>query len=177
VKKEIGDGSNMAMKKGSPAAKAWGRKMKRLRSGTASPKKKSSTTKYKPKGTMAKHRYTRKPARRTSNRSVSIMGINMGKATAAMLYGAIRAKTSNLIAPYTSKLPLGNIGDEVGMIVASVAAKKYLFKKAGVLRDALNAGQTIELARIGDAAASGDLNLPFLNMGKTAAPSSSGNIF
>ena len=127
---------------------------------------------------MAKRRYTRKPVKRRSvKRSASIMGINMGKATAAMLYGAMRARTSNMLAPYTSKLPLGNIGDEVGMIVASMVGKKYLFKKAGVLRDALNAGQTIELARIGDAAASGQLNLPFLNMGQAAAPSTSGNIF
>lgn len=167
----------MALKKGSPAAKAWGRKMKRLRQGTASPKKKSSSTKYKPKRTMAKRRYT-KPKRKSVKRSASIMGINVGKATAAMLYGAMRAKISNLLAPYASKLPLGNIGDEVGMIIASMAGKKYLFKKAGVLRDALNAGQTIELARIGDAAVSGELNLPFLNMGKTAAaPSTNGNIF
>ena len=163
------------IKKGSAAAKAWGRKMKRLRSGTASPKPKSSTTKYKPKRTMAKRRYT-KSKRRAAKKSASFFGISLGKATAAMLYGAMRAKTSNLLAPYTSKLPLGNIGDEVGMIAASVAAKKYVFKKAGVLRDALNAGQTIELARIGDAAASGDLNLPFLT-GGAAAPSTNGNIF
>jgi len=166
----------MAMKKGSPAAKAWGRKMKRLRSGAAKPKRKSSTTKYKPTRTMAKRRSTRKPVRRTK-RSSSIMGINLGKAGAAMLYGAMRAKTSNLIAPYTSKLPLGNIGDEVGMIALSMAAKKYLFKKAGIARDALTAGQTIELARIGDAAISGDLNLPFLNMGSAATPKVSGSIF
>ena len=152
--------------------------MKRLRSGAAKPKRKSSTIKSKTTRTMAKRRTTRKPSRRTSKRSVSIMGINMGKATAAMLYGAMRAKTSNLLAPYTSKLPLGNIGDEVGMIAASIMGKKYLFKKAGVLRDALNAGQTIELARIGDAAASGELNLPFLNMGAAAAaPTGNANIF
>ena len=165
------------MKKGSAAAKAWGRKMKRLRSGAAKPKRKSSTTKYKPTRTMAKRRSTRKPARRTSKRSTSIMGINLGKAGAAMLYGAMRAKTSNLIAPYTSKLPLGNIGDEVGMIITSMLSKKYLFKKAGIARDALNAGQTIELARIGDAAVSGELNLPFLNMGGAATPKVTGTIF
>lgn len=165
------------LKKGSAAAKAWGRKMKRLRSGTASPKRKSSTIKYKPKRTMAKRRYTRKPKRRTSKRSASIMGINVGKATAALLYGAIRARTSNFLAPYTSKLPLGSVGDEIGMIAVSVAAKKYLFKKSGVLRDALSAGQTIELSRIGDALASGQIRLPFLNSAATSPTASGTNIF
>jgi len=144
------------------------------------PKKKKSITltKSKPKKTMAKRRYSRKSVkRRSSSRSMSVLGINTGKAAAAMLYGAMRAKTSNLIAPYTSKLPLGNVADEVGMIVVSMLGKKYLFKKSGVLRDALSAGQTIELARIGDAAVSGELNLPFLNMGSATSPTSNGNIF
>lgn len=163
------------MKKGSAAAKAWGRKMKRLRSPTRKSKKKSrSTTKLKGR-TMAKSRYTRKPKRRVK-RSMSIMGINVGKATAAMIYGAMRARTSQMLAPYTQKLPFGNIADEVGMIAASWAGKKYLFKGSGVIRDALSIGQSIELARVGDAVISGTAGIPFLNMGG-ATPNSNTNIF
>ena len=162
-------------KKGSPQAKAWGRKMARLRS----PKKRRSysTTKLKAKRTMAKRKYTRKSTkRRSSKKGFSIMGISMAKMLSAAGYGAIRARTSNLISPYTSKLPLGNIADEVGMMALAVAGKKFLFKKAGLARDVLSAGQIIEMARIGDAAVSGQLNLPFLN-GTTSTPLSNSNIF
>ena len=67
-----------------------------------------------------------------------------------------------MLAPYTSRIPLGNVSDEVGMLVVSTLGKKYLFKKAGALRDAMSAGQTIELARIGEAIASGSLGIGLL---------------
>lgn len=163
------------MKKGSKEAKAWGRKMKRLRSPTRKRKKSNSATKLKYR-TMAKRRYVRKTKRRTTKRSMSFMGINLNTALASMGYGAIRARTSQMLAPYTQKLPLGNIADEVGMIVASWAGKKYLFKGSGIARDALSAGQKIEMARIGDAVASGNVGIPFLGMAG-ATPTSNTNIF
>lgn len=125
---------------------------------------------------MAKRRYTRKTKRR-AKKSMSIMGINVTKATAAMMYGAMRARTSQFLAPYTAKIPLGNVADEVGMIVASWAGKKYLFKGSGVLRDALTIGQGIELARIGDAVISGQAGIPFLNMGGATPNANGSNIF
>lgn len=165
-------------KKGSKEAKAWGRRMARLRSApTRKRKKRNSATKYIRK-TMVKRRYTKKAKRRTTKKSFSMLGINSGKAISAMMYGAMRSKTSNMISPYTAKLPLGNISDEVGMIGTTFLLKKYLFKKAGILRDALNSGQTIELARIGEAVANGDVGIPFLNGNvSSGATSTNGNIF
>jgi len=87
------------------------------------------------------------------------MGINTAKALSAALYGALRMRTSNMIAPYTSKIPLGNVADEAGMLLVTTLGKKFLFKRAGTMRDAMTAGQTIELARIGEAVASGSLGI------------------
>lgn len=101
----------------------------------------------------------KKTKRRSYKRSASIMGINTAKALAAGIYGALRMRTSQTIAPYTARLPLGNIADEAGMLIVATMGKKYLFKKAGVLRDAMTAGQTIELARIGEAVANRSLGL------------------
>lgn len=165
------------LKKGSAAAKKWGAKMKRLRS---SKNKKSYSYKRKSlikskKRTMAKRRY--KPKRKTSKkRGTSIFGINTMKALSAMLYGGIRSRTSNLIAPYTARIPLGNVADEAGMLAVATIGKKFLFKKAGIVRDALTAGQTIELARLGEAASKGQLGLGRLFGGSPAA-STNGYVF
>ena len=171
----------MVIKKGSAAAKAWGAKMKRLRNKARSkskPKKrKSSTIKYKPqKNRMAKRRKTTK--KRSAKRSASLFGINSAKAISAMIYGAVRMKTSGMIAPYTSKIPLGNVSDEAGMLVVTTLGKKYLFKRAGTMRDALTAGQTIELARIGEAIISGQVgNILGGLMGNSGNAASSGYQF
>lgn len=161
------------LKKGSAAAKAWGAKMKRARN-KSKPRSKSrslaSKTRIKSKTRkMVKRRKSTK--RRTSKRSMSILGINTAKALSAMLYGGVRAKTSNLLAPYTSRIPLGNVSDEVGMLAVTTLGKKFLFKKAGTFRDALTAGQTIELARIGEAIASGQLGNINIFGGQQAAQS------
>ena len=151
------------LKKGSAAAKAWGAKMRRLRSPKKRRKKPiQRRTKQKNK-TMAK----RKTTRRT--RTASLFGVNTAKALGAGIYGALRSRTSLMLAPYTSRIPLGNVSDEVGMLVVSTLGKKYLFKKAGTLREALTAGQTIELARIGEAVATGSLGISFGNMGGGSA--------
>ena len=131
--------------------------------------KKYSTIKLKTrKRSMVKRRRIAK--RRVSRRSASIMGINTARALAAALYGAIRMKTSNMIAPYTSKIPLGNISDEAGMLLVTTLGKKFLFKKAGTLREAMTAGQTIELARIGESVMSGNLGI---NLFGNSAPAES----
>ena len=166
------------LKKGSKAAKAWGAKMKRARN-KSKPRSKSrsiaSKTRIKSKTrTMVKRRKSVK--RRSSKKSSSILGINTAKALSAMLYGGVRSKTSNMLAPYTSKIPLGNVNDEVGMLAITTLGKKFLFKKAGTFRDALTAGQTIELARIGEAAFSGNLgNINIFGGGSQAAATSGYN--
>ena len=126
------------------------------------------------KSTRGKSMAKRK-TRRATRKSMSILGINTAKALAAGLYGAVRARTSNTIAPYTSRIPLGNVSDEAGMLLVSTLAKKYLVKRSGVLRDALTAGQTIELARIGEAIASGNLGIGL--GGSSNGESSNGYVF
>jgi len=131
-------------------------------------KRKSRSIKLKTGYKMAK----RRKAKRSVKRSSKVLGINTAAIMGPLLYGAVRARTSALIAPYTVKIPLGNIGDEVGMYALASLGKKFVFKKAGIVRDALSAGQVIELARIGDAIASGELGL----FNSAAAPTNS-NIF
>ena len=107
--------------------------------------------------------------KRSVRKSASVLGINTAKAVSAMLYGAGRQKISNIAAPYTSKIPLGSISDEVGMLAAATLAKKFLVKKQGILRDALTAGQTIELARIGEAIVNGEVSLGMFGGNNTQA--------
>lgn len=135
-------------------------------------RKHSFSIKLNKRTKMARRRFTKH--RRSSRRSgASVLGVNTAMALGAIIYGAARQKTSQMVAPYTSKLPLGNISDEVGMLAITTLGKKFLFKGKGVIRDALTAGQTIELARIGEAVVSGDLGLFNGSSGAT----SNGNIF
>ena len=158
------------LKKGSAAAKAWGRRMKRLRSGSTKSKKRYS----KPKRIKTKVRYMPKKKRSRSKKTASIFGINTGKALAAGLYGAVRARMSNFLAPYTAKIPAGVVSDEVGMVVALQLLKKFALKRAGVLRDSATIGQAIEFARIGEAVSTGQINLGGL---APAANAQQGNLF
>jgi len=160
------------MKKGSAEAKAWGRKMKRLRKAKSKPRKRSRSVS---KTIKSRRRYMPKKKKRSrSKRSANIMGINTGKALAAGLYGAVRARMSAVLAPYTSKIPAGAVSDEVGMVIALQMGKKFLFKRAGVLRDSATIGQAIEFARIGEAVATGSINLGALTPQTTQ---NSGNLF
>lgn len=115
----------------------------------------------------------RKATRRRSKSMGSFFGINVGSALSAAIYGASRQKLDSFVGPYAQRLPLGNVADEAGLIMALTLAKKFLFKGKSILRDAASAGQLIEFARIGDAVASGDVKLG--NMSNGAG--SSGNIF
>ena len=142
---------------------------KRSKTSTSSSIKRKKLTKSRTR-TMPKKRRTVRRSKTTS-----IWGLNLGKAGAAALYGAIRARASNYLAPYTSKIPAGAVSDEVGMVIATQLAKKMVFKKAGIMREALTAGQAIEFARIGEAVASGQINLGAL--GGQAQPANNGNLF
>ena len=147
----------------------------RSKKSTSSPVKRRKTkTKYVRK-TMAK----KKTTRRKANNSMKIFGVNVAKMGAPVGYGMLRGKTSAMIAPYVQKLPFGNIGDEVGMILLGRLAKKFVFKKAGLSRNVINDGEKIELARIGDAIINGQVQIPFLsNLGnQAAAPSNNGYVF
>jgi len=158
------------LKKGSAAAKAWGAKMRRLRNPKS---KKSKSPSIKRRKTIkSRSRRMPKKKRRASRKSASIFGINTSKALAAGIYGAARARISNFIAPYTARIPAGAVTDEVGMVIALTLLKKFALKKAGVLREAVSVGQSIEFARIGEAVATGQINL-----GGLAAANSSGGFY
>lgn len=160
-------------KKGSAQAKAWGARMRRLRNSKSKKTTRRVATQTKITRRRMVKRYRKK--RSSGRRGMSILGINLTKAGSAMAYGAIREKMSNVLMPYTSKIPLGVISDEVGMLGASWALKKFFFKGKGFARDALSIGQGIELARIGEAVINGQVNLGGLF--NNAMPATNGGAF
>lgn len=83
----------------------------------------------------------------------------MGGLLGAAIYGAGRAKMSNALAPLTNRIPLGGISDEVGMILAAEAAKKFIGNRIPMVRQIATSGQYIEAARIGEAVISGQVGL------------------
>jgi hypothetical protein len=75
----------------------------------------------------------------------------------AMLYGAGRQMISAYIEPVTSKIPLGNIADEIGMGILSYVAYKNI--NMPLVKKAAYAGLIIESARLGEAIKSGQVSL------------------
>lgn len=99
----------------------------------------------------------RSPIARYSRRrksSSSKMGFGKILQLDAMAYGAIRGYTSNLLTPLTSKIPLGDIADEVVMAGACWLGSKY---GSGFVRNVAQKGLIIENARVGEAVVSGGL--------------------
>ncbi len=72
---------------------------------------------------------------------------------AAGLYGAARVDLANLVAPLSARIPLGGIADEVGMLLANMAAKKFIPFKT--VKNMASAGMMIEAAAIGAALRAG----------------------
>ena len=72
----------------------------------------------------------------------------------AMGYGAVRGKVSQLIQPVTSKIPFGNLADEIGMGVLSYYAAK---KGKGMVKKLGQAGLIIESAQAGQTLVAGNL--------------------
>lgn len=95
-------------------------------------------------------------------KSLNPMKIAIG----AAIYGAVRQKASNALAPITAKVPLGSIADEVVLGGLSYLGAKKL---KGIAKDVCIAGMTIEAARIGEALISGAI--------LSSSSTSSGNIF
>jgi len=77
----------------------------------------------------------------------------------AGLYGAFRAKVSNYLSQYTSKIPLGNVSDEVGMGLLCLLGKKFIGNRVPLAKKVFEAGLYIECARIGETVATGQLGL------------------
>lgn len=120
---------------------------------------------------MAKRKRTAsgKRYKKTSRKGSSLSFGGAGKLLGAGLYGAGREYLSNAIAPFTSKIPLGSVSDEVGMIAALWAGKKFLGRRVPLVNDVANAGMLIEASRIGATLASGGFSF-----GATSSGGSSG---
>lgn len=89
----------------------------------------------------------------------------------AMIYGGIRAHTSNLLQPIIGKIPLGGIADEVAMGVLNYFVAK---NTSGMIKNIAMKGLVIENARIGEAVVSGGLG-GFLSSNKSVANDSAYN--
>jgi len=100
--------------------------------------------------------YRRAKAHYTKHKkSYGLLGVLMS----AGIYGAFRAKVSNYLSQYTSRIPLGNVSDEVGMGLLCILGKKFIGNKVPMAKKVFDAGLYIECARIGEAAATGQLGL------------------
>lgn len=87
----------------------------------------------------------------------------------AMLYGAVREKASNFLAPYVAKVPfLGQLSDEVAMGVIDYYVGK---KTSGLLSNVARKGLVVENARVGEYLAQGILS------GNTQTAAASGYMY
>lgn len=102
---------------------------------------------------MVKRRKARARAyfgRKTRSRSRSSGSrAGWGGLLAAALYGAGRGFIAAKIEPLTSKIPLGSLSDNVGMIGVNWALNKYVGNKIPMIKQATSAGLMIEAAMIG----------------------------
>ena len=120
---------------------------KKYRIGEFRNSKKSYSTKRGTHKFMAKHR--RRYGRKRSSSGSPLMTV----VVPAMAYGAVRAKISDALTPITSKVPMGNISDELVMASLSYfVMKKNLMGMGNIAK----AGLVIESARLGEALISGN---------------------
>ena len=106
---------------------------------------------------VAKRRRTRTRTRsffkRRSSRS---KGLNLGTIIlGGAIYGAGRQYLSKAISPLTSKIPMGNVADNIGLGVVSYFAAT---KGKGIIKDIGKAGLTIEAAMGGQDLMAGRIN-------------------
>jgi hypothetical protein len=100
--------------------------------------------------TMARKKRRTSKSRRFGRKGSRSLG--WGFLASAALYGAGREKISTLIAPVTSKIPLGTIADEVVLLVAGQQVAK---RTSGMVSDLGKAAAIVEASRIGVAIADG----------------------
>jgi len=114
---------------------------------------------------MARKKTIRRARRRPSfkkasrRKARSIMGGMTGKLVAAGAYGAVRGRLTQFVSPFAAKLPLGGISDEVGTMAALWAAKRFIGNKVPMVRQMADSGMLIEASQIGQALATGGLNM------------------
>lgn len=108
---------------------------------------------------MARRKKSGSRASKKSRSKGSRQMLGLGKYVGAAIYGGVREKLSDALVPVTSKIPLGNLSDEAGMIGVLFLAKKFAGGKVPLVKDIADAGLLIESARVGATIASGQLNL------------------
>jgi hypothetical protein len=96
--------------------------------------------------------YRYRTKRRSTNKAKPAAGFlsGMGKPLGAMAYGAIREKTSTMIANSAigQKLPATEFTDEAVMLGTMFLARK-VFKPKGLFASIIRNGETVEYARVG----------------------------
>ena len=124
----------------SPAVRAKLRRQAMINFGLTKSRKRRSSTK------MVK----RKRVKRRVSRTMKPFQVLVPSA----VYGAGRGYLSNLLSPITSRIPLGAIGDEIGLFVLG----NFLTKKGGKMtKDVGKAMMFVEGSRIGEALISGSV--------------------
>ena len=105
------------------------------------------------KRTITRSRTKTRPSFRRKSSNTSGNADLMKVIAGAAIYGGVREKVSNLIAPLTAKIPLGTIADEVVLgTIHYFGAKKV---SNPMLKSIFRAGLIVESARIGEAIADG----------------------
>lgn len=146
---------------------AW----RKFRADKSKPRSRGASTMARKKTRRVSNR--RRPAVK-ARRSGRKKGGNWTPFIGAGLYGAMRGRVSTALLPLTAKMPLGGIADEAAMMGAMWAAKKFAGGKIPMLGDIAKAGMIIESARIGEAVATGQLNLGIFGNGNGNAANNNG---
>jgi len=121
--------------------------------------------------TITRFRTKTRPSFRRKSTSNSGNADLMKVIAGAAIYGGVREKVSNMIAPITSKIPLGTIADEVVLgTIHYFGAKKV---SNPMLKSIFRAGLIVESARVGEAIANGTA----LQSNNSTAQVNNSNIF
>jgi len=136
--------AKMGFKKGWAAFKRVKARLKNNRKGA-----RATTIRSKPRVRQVARRKAKKTYRRSSKGTDPKTVI-----LPAMAYGGVREKISNMLRPVTSKIPLGDVADEVAMGALTYYGAK---KGKGMVKKIALAGFTIECARLGEAVSQGSL--------------------
>ena len=122
---------------------------------------------------VIKRKTKRVKSRKRGSATSSLMMTMLG----AGVYGGVRANISDRLSPITSRIPAGELADEVGMGVLNYLLAKGkipMINKIKISRDIGKAGLMIESARVGSFIA--QRGLSGLSTGGNT-DTSSGNIF
>lgn len=109
---------------------------------------KKTSTKFRKVSPMARRRTKRSRKASSSFLKPTTILVSSG------IYGAMRAKVSGLLAPFTSKIPLGDVADEAGMFALAYLLSK---KTSGTFKQVGQMGMAVEAARLGEAVISGSV--------------------